>query len=445
MKSKNESIQVSAHYEDLFVQAIGRAAKSGEPGWLLAARRTAFEKFCRAGFPTVRVEEWKYTDVSAVAAASPALPGESPADRRPDVPFAFGEAARVVFVDGRLVPELSRMPADASIECRPLAEALCNGHSDFLQGLLCDGRDKAASAFDAMHTAFMTGGIFLRARCGGQGGSLHVVNLRSEHGAGLLLAPRIVVTVDPGAELTLVQSHLGGSGEAGLTNAATDLDVGEGASLRFVKLQAEGAGAFHVSATRCRQAAGSRATLLDISLGARLSRHEVGVALEGEGAEARLDGLYALRGRQHADYHTVIDHRVPFCTSRQVYKGILDERSRAVFCGKILVQPGARQTDALQLNKNLLLSRQAVVDTKPQLEIANDDVKCTHGATVGQLDRAQVFYLQSRGIDRAEAESILARGFADDVLMRVGDAGLRAGLHALVGGFFAAAEEHLHE
>jgi Fe-S cluster assembly protein SufD len=248
------------------------------------------------------------------------------------------------------------------------------------------------------------------------------------------------VELEPDASLTLAQTHAGAGG-ASLTNVFTDLRVGERAALRFVKTQAEGAEAFHFGGLLSRQAAGSRVSLVDATFGARLSRSDLCARIEGEGAAAELHGLYALQARQTADFHTALDHRVPGGVSRQVYKGILDEKSRAVFNGRIFVRPGARGTDAYQINRNLLLSRQAVVDTKPQLEIDNDDVKCTHGATIGQMDRGQLFYLQSRGIGRAEAEALLARGFAAEVLSRVEHAGLRARLHGLLDRYFAAAGE----
>jgi Fe-S cluster assembly protein SufD len=217
-----------------------------------------------------------------------------------------------------------------------------------------------------------------------------------------------------------------------LTNAIVDLSLADGARLQHYKIQRESMGAFHVAATRAELGPNSSYKTTAINFGAALSRHDISVQMDHEGAECSVDGLYMVDGSQHTDTHSVIDHRQPHCTSHQLYKGILDGKSRAVFNGKVFVRHGAQQTDARQTNKNLLLSTDARVDTKPQLEIFADDVKCTHGAAVGQIDEEEKFYLESRGINRDLARNMLTYGFAEEVIERIGIESIRRELDAAV-------------
>ena len=439
---------VPPHFAALCDRAIEEAAQNGEPPWLLAARRAARERLLQAGFPTLRAEDWKYTDVRPVAETRPRLPDRAAPAAPPSAPD-LDDGPRLVVLNGRYEPALSRLPNDDVLEILSFDTAAHNGWAGELETLLqpaAESERASRTPFAALHTALLSGGLCVRVRAGARAARpLQICLLNSGAPEGLLVSPRIVVRVEEQAELVLiVVSGAGGAGLA-LTNVAYDLFVGPGARLDMVKVQADAGDAYHFSHGRCRLAEESAALLLDVSLGARLARHELAVTLEGEGAEAGLLGLCAIRGRQHADHHTLVDHRVPRGTSRQVYKGILDEAARFVFNGRIVVRPGARLTDAWQLNRNLLLSRAAVADTKPQLEISNDDVKCTHGASVGQIDRGQMFYLQSRGIPPREAEALLAHGFAEDVLLRLPHDGLRARLRGLLEDFFTAAGERPHE
>jgi Fe-S cluster assembly protein SufD len=248
------------------------------------------------------------------------------------------------------------------------------------------------------------------------------------------LHPRVVLVAEPGSRLCVVETHAGlPDGDAPyLSNPVTDLHAGEGASVEHYRVQLEGPRAFHVSALHGRQARDTRCLSLNVDLGGRLVRHDLGWVLAGEGAEARLDGLYVTRGDQHVDNHTVLDHASPHGTSREVYKGILDDRSRTVFNGRIVVRPGAQRTDAKQSNPNLILSGGALARTRPQLEIYADDVKCTHGATIGRLDEEAVFYLRSRGLDDLDARQLMLLAFADEVLASIAPAALREPLQAAV-------------
>jgi Fe-S cluster assembly protein SufD len=267
---------------------------------------------------------------------------------------------------------------------------------------------------------------------------IHILFLTTGSVANAFIAPRVLVSVGRSSEVCVVQSHIGSPGTASFTCAVSDLHVSDNAHVNFNKVQSEAPEAFHYSLLRTHQCADSHLSLFDFSRGALLSRNEVYVDLAGEGAHVQLNGLYAVRDKQHVDHHTVVDHLVPRCVSRQIYKGILDDSAHAVFNGRVIVRPHAIKTDGFQMNQNLLLSRSAKVDTKPQLEIQNDDVKCTHGATIGQIDEDQQFYLMSRGIEKDEATDMLTRGFVEDILYTVPDKRLQDSLRGLLDGFFTS-------
>ena len=239
------------------------------------------------------------------------------------------------------------------------------------------------------------------------------------HGEQPAASPRVVVHAGARASATIVESYASSSDGAYLTNAVIDFQIEDSAQIRHYKVQRESAAGFHIATTNANLGARAKYETTTINLGGAISRHDINVVMDHEGAECAVDGLYMVEGSQHTDTHSVIDHRQPHCTSRQLYKGILDGKSRAVFNGKVFVRHGAQQTDAQQTNKNLLLSKEAQIDTKPQLEIYADDVKCTHGAAIGQLDEDEIFYLESRGINPALARNMLTYGFAEEVIERI--------------------------
>jgi len=244
--------------------------------------------------------------------------------------------------------------------------------------------------------------------------------------------PRVLVVAERDSRLDLIESY-GATGEAAyFTDAVVEVFVGEGAVVTHYKVQGESGGAFHVASTRAELARSASYDLTTVTLGARLSRHNIEVRLDSEGAECRVDGLYIVGTGQHTDTHSLIDHQKPHCTSRQNYKGILDGKSRAVFNGRVFVHEGAHGTDAEQSNKNLLLSSDARVDTKPQLEIFNDDVKCAHGATVGQLEEEELFYLLSRGLHADLARNLLSYGFAEEIVEKLKFDSMRAQLDGAI-------------
>ena len=249
---------------------------------------------------------------------------------------------------------------------------------------------------------------------------IHVTSLGTDN-AKAISFPRSVIILGKSAEATVVESHLAFSQKIYFTDAATDIVLAEDAKLLYCKAQGESRQAFHVGTTRIWQERYSQLHTFSLCAGGLITRNNLHVSLNGEGAGAILNGLYAICDNQHVDNHTAVDHRVPNCTSNQLYKGILNQASRAVFNGKIFVRKDAQQTNSYQLNKNLLLGKECRVDTKPQLEIFANDVKCTHGATIGQLNPDEIFYLQSRGVSKDAAVKLLARGFVDDILNTIGN------------------------
>jgi Fe-S cluster assembly protein SufD len=244
--------------------------------------------------------------------------------------------------------------------------------------------------------------------------------------------PRNLIVAESGSQVTVVESYGGAGDSACFTNAVTEIVVGDGASVAHYKIERESERAFHVATIHARQGRGASFTSHSVALGGALVRNDIRSVLAGEGADCALNGLYLLRGRQHVDHHTVIDHAAPHGTSRELYKGVLDGSSRGVFDGKIIVRPDAQKTDAQQVNRNLIISDEALVDTKPQLEIRADDVKCTHAATIGRIDPEMLFYLRSRAIDERTARGMLLRAFVGDVLGRMKVEPLRAGLESLL-------------
>jgi Fe-S cluster assembly protein SufD len=410
-----------------------RAARSAEPAWLGSARQAALERFQAAGFPSTRQEDWRFTNVAPIARTAFRSAPERAARRvsRLDVAaqiFIEDEGQRIVFVDGRYVPELSSPGGTEGLEVRSLREVIEREpqrlHALLERGTAGDG------PFPALNTALFDDGAFVHVRAGTVvAAPVHVVFL-SAGGDGEPTAsyPRTVVVAGEKSQLTLVESYGGPEGARYLTNAVTDVLAEDGAVVDHYKVQRESTSAYHVGLMTVRQGRSTSFSSHSIALGAALARNDVDQAFTGEGGECVLNGLFMASGSQHLDTHTRIDHAVPHCTSRELYKGVLDGRARGVFVGRVLVRPGASKTDAQQTNKNLLLSREALVDSLPQLEILTDDVKCKHGSTTGQLDPAALFYLRSRGLAEAAARSLLVYAFASELVGRVKVKALRAGL-----------------
>jgi Fe-S cluster assembly protein SufD len=395
------------------------------PAWLLRLRETAMERFEGIGFPTTDVEDWKYTNVGAIAksAFTPVAPGAR-AELSADEVAAFlapEASSRLVFVNGVYRAEFSateNLPAGAVVT--EFGEAFAGEHESVLRSYLARPSDPEIDGFNALNAAFLRGGALVYLPTGAQVAEpVQLLFLSAPTPQPAAVFPRVLVVAERESAATIIESYASTGEAASFTNAVVEVYVGENARLTHYKVQREGERAFHIATTNAELERNGVYDLTTITLGAQLSRHGIGVKLAREGAECWVDGLYLVGTGQHADTHSLIDHSSPHCTSHQLYKGILDGKSRAVFNGKVFVHRDAQQTDAHQSNKNLLLSNEARVDTKPQLEIYADDVKCAHGATVGQLEEEELFYLVSRGLHVDLARNLLTYGFAEELVEKI--------------------------
>jgi Fe-S cluster assembly protein SufD len=415
---------------DAFLARLERSAKSLDrtgAEFLEPLRAAARSRFKQRGLPTTRDEGWRFTSLVPIArtafvAKEPAVVSEADVE-----PWRLAySTSEVVFVDGILAPALSRRGGVPGLAVESLRERLARDGQALVRHLTrvlwAD-----ASAFADLNTAFFEDVAVVELRPGTVlREPVHLLFFSSERRAPTVSFPRALVLLGGGSEMTLVESYGGPGGPASFTCAVTEALVEENAELRRYKLQEEAEAAFHVSSLAARVERQARFRDLSFSLGAALSRHDLDVALAAEGAETTLDGLFYADGERHTDTHTRIDHAHPHGTSRELYKGVVDGRGRGVFTGRIVVRPGAQKTDAAQTNKNLLLSREALVHSTPQLEILADDVKCRHGATTGQLDETALFYLRSRGLSLGAARSLLTVAFAADLVHRIAVPALRA-------------------
>jgi Fe-S cluster assembly protein SufD len=396
---------------DLYVADFDRTGKT-LPGFA-DLRRKALARFAERGFPTGREEKWRFTDTTPVTELH-FKPASGTANPSQFSGLAGGalKALQITFVDGRFAPAFSTLDLPSGVGVASLADVLKSAPEVVAPFVLVP-----EEPFELLNTAFFRDGAVIRI---GDGITvdrpIHVLYLSSLHGDPYAMHPRTVISIGRDAKASVVTSYLGPSGGTYLLNAVTAAVLADGASLDFTKVQRESPQAFHFESLDVRAARGAAFTHHSISLGARLARNDFDATLEGEGAECSLLGLYEVAGQQHVDHHTTIDHAKPNSTSRELYKGVLDGRARAVFDGRIIVRPDAQKTSAIQTNKNLLLSKEALVHTKPQLEIFANDVKCKHGATIGQLDADVLFYLRSRGIGLAEARRLLIHAFASEII-----------------------------
>ena len=330
--------------------------------------------------------------------------------------------SQLVFVNGVLREDLSSLrDLSGGVVAMDLSLALVDEkHHDVIRQHLARGVDYSINGFVALNTAMIGSGAFVRISKDVElEQPLSLLFLSDATGGEIAAFPRVLIIAEENSKATIIESYAAAVEGVTFTNAVVEIDLKDGARLEHYKVQRESAAAFHVAATDANLGPNSTYDSTTINFGAQLSRHDIGVKMAHEGAECWVDGLYVVSSGQHTDTHSVIDHQQPHCTSHQLYKGILDGKSRAVFNGKIFVRHGAQKTDAMQTNKNLLLSKEARVDTKPQLEILADDVKCAHGAAVGQIDEDELFYLETRGIHTELARNLLTYGFAEEVIGKI--------------------------
>lgn len=411
---------------------------AGEPAWLVEARGRGLSAFRSAGLPTTRLEAWRYTSLAPLSALTLArhLPGAA----GPDLPALLARAGklegpRLVFVNGRYRPDLTRragLPAGATL--LSLGEALreAPGHVQPHLGRLARPEGAALVAASA---ALFEDGAFLHLPAGAAvAPPIRIIHVGGAPGGAVAAFPRTLVLAGQGSLCTVVEHYLGADEETYLTAPVAEIVLEEGARVDHYRFQEDGLLAYHLASVHVEQAAGSRFLSHSLSLGGLVARAEVHAHLAGEGAECHLSGLSLCGGRQLSDHLSVVEHAAPRCTTTETFKGILDGHARGVFTGLVRVLPGAQKTQARQMNSNLLLSDDATVDTRPQLEILADDVKCGHGGTVGRLDETSLFYLRSRGLDEAAARSLLIYAFAAELVEMVRPEPLRARARELVAG-----------
>lgn len=411
-------------------------------------RQDAMTRFSDLGFPTTRNEDWKYTNVAPIArtafqmaesGAADKLPAGS-LDRLKATFFGSLKGPLLVFINGFFRPEHSQLEAlPPGLTVCSLASVL-QGDPARVEPYLARFADYRDQAFVALNTAFVQDGAFIHVERGSViEEPVRVLFLSSGAAGPTVSYPRVLAVMEENTQATLVESYVGEGEGAYFSNAVSELIVGQNSVLDHYKLQQDADEAYHVGTIQVYQSKSSTFASHSVSLGGLLTRNDARVRLDGEGCETTLNGLFMVTGRQHVDNHTAMDHARANCNSREVYHGVLGGESTGVFNGKIFVRQDAQKTDARQTNRNLLLSRDAVIDTKPQLEIFADDVKCTHGATIGQLDEDAIFYLRARGIPHGVARNMLTLAFASEVVNNIRIEPLRLRLETLVGGWLAAA------
>jgi Fe-S cluster assembly protein SufD len=436
--SRPPSEQVARYVDDF--RAFEKRLNGEASSKVHALRRRGLERFSSLGFPGTSDEEWRYTNVAPFVS----IPYRPVLDRQAELPGGTSldhiavrglPGHRLVFLDGHFAPGLSSLPAGGRT-IRTLSAVIPGTDGAGAGDAEVLGRGAAMdpdNPFTALNTAFLR-----------EGACIHLPeNFHSDEPVYLLFHstrradphcshPRNVIVAGAGSSISIIEEYSGPGDQPYFTNSVTEIFAGRGATVELDRFQHEGENAFHVSSLYITQERESAVTVNSVSYGSAMARHNIVALLDGERAECTLNGLTLTTGTQHIDNHTVIDHAKPHCASHELYKAILEGSSRGVFNGKIFVRRDAQKTDAKQTNKALLLSDGATIDTKPQLEIFADDVKCTHGATVGQLDEDQIFYLRSRGLGLEDARDLLTNAFASDVLNRIRLEPLREHLQAIL-------------
>lgn len=418
MALRPRSIEAPAVYADLFAEARDRLPGADRP-WLQAIRRDGFDRFRALGFPTQRVESWKYSNLNALARIDLSLPTTPRLTEAELAPWLFEAQGlqRLVFVDGVFAPGLSRLDAVLGLSIRRLAEVVEDDEAAARAVFAVDG-DETDRSFSALNAAFVGDGVLIDVADGARiAGPVHLVHVASGSEAALVNL-RHSVRIGANSRLDLVESYIALPGSTGFTNLVTRYELGANAHLGHDRVQF-GHGSGHlIGRTEIEMAQDAIVDQTIATLGYDFVRNETHGTLSGRNGHLKLAGLFFGQEKQHLDTVIQIDHAVPECESDQFYKGVLDDRAHGAFAGKIHVHRDAQKTNAYQANDNLLLSEHAEIDTKPELEIYADDVKCSHGATAGELDETELFYLRSRGLDMITARSMLTYGFVGGVLER---------------------------
>jgi Fe-S cluster assembly protein SufD len=421
-----------------FLENLSRLESALQPSWLLPLRKTGIANFAKLGFPTLHDEDWRFTNVAPLAKL-PLQPASEPANDTAAKTvlgkyiFAHLPGARLVFVNGYYSTALSSLRGlPSGVKMSNLAAAMV-ANSVFVEKQFCQCALTDDNAFAALNQAFFHDGGFVYVPAGVSiAEPIQFVFISTAKQGGETIQPRNLIIAEANSRATIIESYLSTHNAAYFTNAVTEIAAGDNATLEHVKFQDEAADAFHLATIAGKLGRASHVKIHSFALGAKLSRTSIRANLAGEGLECILNGLYLTRDEQLADHHMIVEHAQPHCASHEYFNGILDDKSRGVFHGRILVRKIAQKTDAKQTNKNLLLSDNATADTKPQLEIYADDVKCTHGATIGQLNDESIFYLRSRGIGADNARRMLIHAFAGEIIARVKHDSVREELDKLV-------------
>ncbi|WP_119678974.1 Fe-S cluster assembly protein SufD [Indioceanicola profundi] len=438
----NETTQTPAPvqaYLDQYKAALGSLPGTGLP-WLTELRAAGIDRFAKTGFPTQRNEAYRFTSLRALERQNFAVAPRGGAAVVPEqVPVVVEGSHRLVFVNGRFDAALSsigNLPQGVVLES--MAAALTGNPELVAENL---GRTATLDGHPllALNMAFLGDGVVLRIPRGTVVREpVELTFLAAEGAEGQSWHPRILVLAEQNCEATLVEQHLSLAGGRYFANVAAEIVVGSGARIRHYKHQGEGPDAIHMATVTTRIARDATYDSFTLNTGSILCRHEARTLLDDVNGSCHVSGAYAVRGKQHTDFTSFIDHVKPHCTSRQVVKGAIDDEARAVFQGKIVVRPDAQKTDGYQLNRALLLSDRAEINAKPELEIYADDVKCSHGATAGELDDAQLFYLRARGIPLEQARGLLIAAFLDEAMEEIADETVRAVLQSRVHAWLGA-------
>jgi Fe-S cluster assembly protein SufD len=410
-----------------------------DPVWLRQLREDAWQRFYAKGFPTTHDEDWRFTNLAALARTpfQLAVKGSVTVTAGQIEKFRVpGAGCRLVFVNGHFAPELSEVgDLPDTLEICSLERAIAKAmEGSAPEGCAPEGieqhlgryADVRRDVFSALNTALWEDGAYLRIHRGAViEQPIHLLYVSAGAGAAIMTHPRTLIVAEPTSHAAVIEDYVSIGEETAFSNAVTELVAGQDAVVSHFLVGRENLAAFNVSTLRLELARGTNVSSHSILLGGGLVRNNVHPVLAGEGAECLINGLFVGAGRQHLDNYMLVEHAQPQCSSRQFYNGILDDRARGVFHGRIVVHKDAQKTDAKQTNRNLLLSDDARIDTKPQLEIYADDVKCTHGATIGQIEEEQLFYLRSRGIEESSARNLLLYAFAAECLDRMNDSPAR--------------------
>ena len=402
-------------------------------GWLREFRLKNLSRFQKLGFPTTKDEEWKYTNIEPIVRKNYRTPPFAELTDTKSLRDIIGpDEHTFIVVNGSFSPQLSNLKGipKGIIICALQDAAL--SHRAEIENILNKYDPEKANKFTALNIAAAGNGAFIKvADKTAVNKLIHIVHV-TDHAEAVVM-PRTVISLGKSSEASVLETHISFDNKlVYFANALTDIHLAEGSTLQYCKAQSESLHAFHIGTTRVWQERDSNLNGFSFMVGSSITRNNLDVILNAEGASTRVNGLYCVNSTQLVDNHSSVDHRQPNCTSNQLYKGVLNAASRAVFNGKIFVRPIAQKTNSYQLNKNLILGNEARVDTKPQLEISADDVKCTHGATIGQLNEDEIFYLRSRAIAKKTAVKMLCQGFIDDIILTVSGDSVQAKLNKLL-------------